>query len=204
MTERQHPWDVMTAIARHRAIGIVRAADQRSGAEQCRKLVDAGARVIEVSFTTPAAAALIGELVSSGDDVLVGAGTVLDGELARQAIDVGAQFLIAPALAPGMIRTGHRFGVAVIPAAQTATEAVVAMEHGATAVKLFPAASVGIGGMRAIAEALPHVPFIPTGGVRLDDAAEWLDAGAVAVGLGGSAARADPEALRATFGGLAR
>lgn len=202
---RTYPWEVMAGIARHRAIPIVRERDRRQGLDQCRRLIDAGAAIVEVSFTTPAAAALIAEVVGDvGDSVLVGAGTVLDAATARLAIDAGAQFLLAPGLAPEMICTGQRYGVAVIPAAQTATEAMTAMELGATAVKLFPASSVGIGGMRSIAEALPHVPFIPTGGVRLDAAAEWLDAGAIAVGLGGAASRAGDDELRTMFAALER
>ncbi len=145
----------MARIAERRAITIVRATDRAAGLDRCRRLIEAGADVIEVSFTTPDAAALIAELVeAAGSTALVGAGTVLDGATARAAVDAGAQFLLAPGLAPEMVRAGQRAGVAVIPAAQTATEAMVAMEHGASAVKLFPASTVGIAGMQAITEAL--------------------------------------------------
>ncbi|MGH9135592.1 MAG: bifunctional 4-hydroxy-2-oxoglutarate aldolase/2-dehydro-3-deoxy-phosphogluconate aldolase [Acidimicrobiales bacterium] len=198
------PWEVMATIAARRAIAIVRAPDRDWGVDQCRRLIEAGARVIEVSFTTPDAAALIAELVELADrGTLIGAGTVLDESTARQAIDAGAQFLIAPSLAPDMVRTGQRHGIAVIPAAQTPTEAVAAMELGASAVKLFPAATVGIAGMAAISEALPHVPFIPTGGIDLESAELWIEAGAVAVGLGGAVARADPDKLRRRLDELA-
>lgn len=190
-------WEVMTTIARHRAIPIVRALSAASGIEQCRRLVDAGAKILEISFTTPGAAGLIAEMVRhAGSATLIGAGTVLDETTARQAIDAGAEFLLAPNLAPGMVRTGHRYGVAVIPGAQTPSEVLAAMELGASAVKLFPASSLGITGMIGIAEALPRVPFIPTGGIALDSAQEWLSAGAVAVGLGSAAARADLDQLR--------
>lgn len=192
-----HPWEVMATIARCRAIPIVRANDRASGIEQCRRLIDAGAHIVEVSFTTPDAATLINELIElTNGDTLIGAGTVLDGTTAHQAIAAGAQFLLAPSLAPDMVRTGQRHGIAVIPGTQTPTEAVAAMELGATAVKLFPAATIGTAGMAAISEALPHVPFIPTGGIDLESAELWIEAGAVAVGLGSAVARADTEKLR--------
>lgn len=203
-TTAAYPWEVMATIAARRVIAIVRAPDRDRGVEQCRRLIEAGARVIEVSFTTPDAAALIAELVELADrDTLIGAGTVLDGPTARQAVDAGAQFLLAPSLAPDMVRVGQRHGIAVIPGAQTPTEAVAAMELGASAVKLFPAATVGIVGMAAISEALPHVPFIPTGGIDLESAELWIEAGAVAVGLGGAVARADPDKVRRRLDELA-
>ena len=197
-------WDAMSHIAERRAITIVRATDREVGLARCRRLIEAGADVIEISFTTPDAAALIAELVAAaGSTALIGAGTVLDAPTAHAAIDAGAQFLLAPGLAPEMLRTGQRAGIAVIPAAQTATEAIVAMESGASAVKLFPAATVGVAGMRALAEALPQVPFIPTGGIELASARAWIDAGAIAVGLGGATARAEPSDLHQILVALA-
>lgn len=203
-TRHTYPWEVMAVISGCRAIPIVRAPDRDRGVEQCKRLIDAGARIIEVSFTTPDAATLITELIELTDGAtLIGAGTVLDGPTAHQAIDAGAQFLLAPSLAPDMVRTGQRHGIAVIPGTQTPTEAVMAMELGATAVKLFPAATLGIAGMAAVSEALPHIPFIPTGGIDLDSAERWLEAGAVAVGLGGAVARADLGLVRRRLGELA-
>lgn len=201
---RPYPWEVMAVIARCRAIPIVRAHDRATGVEQCRRLIDARARIIEVSFTTPDAATLIGELIDmTSGATLIGAGTVLDAATAHQAIDAGAQFLLAPSLAPDMVRAGQRHGVAVIPGTQTPTEAVAAMELGATAVKLFPAATIGIAGMAAISDALPQVPFIPTGGIDLEAAELWIDAGAVAVGLGSALARVDLDKLRRRLDELA-
>jgi 2-dehydro-3-deoxyphosphogluconate aldolase / (4S)-4-hydroxy-2-oxoglutarate aldolase len=103
-----------------------------------------------------------------------------------------------------VLRAGHRYGIAVIPGAATPTEINAAMELGADAVKLFPAGSLGIGYLRAIATAMPHVPFIPTGGITAADAPQWLQAGAIAVGMGGDLTRGDPASIQERARQLAR
>lgn len=196
----------MSAIGESRAVCIVRATTPDAALELGRRLIDVGVRVLEVSFTTPGAGSVIAELTSLArdTDAIVGAGTVIDAAVAYQAVSVGARFLISPNVSPEAIEIGNRHGVPVISGAQTATEALHAMQHGASAVKLFPASTVGVKGLAAIVEALPHIPFIPTGGVQLDSAEKWLDAGAVAVGLGTSIAHLDDDQLRSGLGDLLR
>ena len=118
-------------------------------------------------------------------DVVLGAGTVLDSETARLAILAGAQFVVSPALNPDVIRLCHRYQVPVVPGAFTPTEIVRAMEEGADLVKIFPAAELGVSYVKAIKAALPHAPIMPTGGVNLDNVADWIKAGCAAVGVGG-------------------
>lgn len=178
-------FQVMNAVAAQRVIGIVRAGDAETARVKGRTLLAAGLRAVEVSMTTPGALQVIHELSGGAPPgAYVGAGTVLDGITARLAVNSGATFLVAPSFAADTVRVGHRYGVAVVPGAQTATEIVAAMDAGADAVKLYPASAAGISGMKDLAGPLPHVPFVPTGGVGVHDAADWIAAGALAVGLG--------------------
>jgi 2-dehydro-3-deoxyphosphogluconate aldolase/(4S)-4-hydroxy-2-oxoglutarate aldolase len=127
----------------------------------------------------------------------VGAGTVLDAAAAFAAITAGAQFLVSPVVAEDVLRTGHRYGLAVLPGAATATEMNLALELGADMVKLFPSGALGLEFMRSVATAMPQVPFVPTGGVTTENAPLWLEAGAVAVGIGGNLTRGDPAGIQA-------
>jgi 2-dehydro-3-deoxyphosphogluconate aldolase / (4S)-4-hydroxy-2-oxoglutarate aldolase len=185
-------WEACAAIERARCIGILRAGSAADAATAGRALVSGGLAAIEVAFTTPDAPAAIAELRAACPDALVGAGTVLDAAAAFAAVRAGAQFLVSPLLSDEVLRTGHRYGVAVFPGACTPAEISAAMELGADAVKLFPAGSLGPGFLRSVAAAMPQVPFIPTGGIATADARDWLEAGAIAVGIGGDLTRGDP------------
>jgi 2-dehydro-3-deoxyphosphogluconate aldolase / (4S)-4-hydroxy-2-oxoglutarate aldolase len=188
-------WTTCVAVAERRCIGIIRAASADEATSAGRALADGGVTIVEVAFTTPDAQAAISALRAACPSATVGAGTVLDAAAAFAAVRAGAQFLVSPLVAEDVLRTGHRYGVAVFPGASTPTEINAAMELGADAVKLFPAASLGIGYMRAVSAALPQVPFIPTGGITADDAQQWLDAGALAVGVGGHLTSGDPAGI---------
>lgn len=187
-----HRWTICAAIADARCIGIVRAGSAAEATAAGKALVAGGLTVVEVACTTPDAPAAISALRSECPDAVVGAGTVLDAAAAFAAVSAGAQFLVSPVVTADVLRAGQRYGVAVLPGACTPTEINAAMELGADAVKLFPAGVLGIGFMRAVATAMPQVPFVPTGGVTAEDALQWLDAGAVAVGVGGALTRGDP------------
>ena len=184
------------AIADARCIGIVRADSPAEATSIGKALVAGGLTIVEVAYTTPNASAAITALRSECPDAVVGAGTVLDLAAAFAAVSAGAQFLVSPVVAEDVLRAGQRYGVAVIPGACTPTEIKAAMELGADAVKLFPAGALGIGFMRSVATAMPQVPFVPTGGVNADDALRWLEAGAMAVGVGGDLTRGDPAGIQ--------
>jgi 2-dehydro-3-deoxyphosphogluconate aldolase/(4S)-4-hydroxy-2-oxoglutarate aldolase len=188
-------WTTCAAIADARCIGILRADSAASAVSAGRALVQGGVTVVEVAFTTPGAPAAIAELRTACPDALVGAGTVLDAAAAFAAVQAGARFLVSPLVSEEVLRAGHRYGIAVIPGAASPTEINAAMELGADAVKLFPAGSLGIGYLRAVAAAMPQVPFVPTGGISAEDAPQWLAAGAIAVGVGGSLTRGDPAGI---------
>jgi 2-dehydro-3-deoxyphosphogluconate aldolase / (4S)-4-hydroxy-2-oxoglutarate aldolase len=191
-----HRWSTCAAIAQARCIAIVRAGSADEAIAMGGALAGAGIEVVEVAYTTPNAATAIASLCSAYPAATVGAGTILDAAAAYTAVEAGARFLVSPIIAEEVLRAGHRYGTAVIPGACTPTEIQTAMELGADAVKLFPASAFGTGYLRAVATALPRVPFVPTGGVTVANARSWLDAGAMAVGMGSDLTAGTPAQIR--------
>jgi 2-dehydro-3-deoxyphosphogluconate aldolase/(4S)-4-hydroxy-2-oxoglutarate aldolase len=186
-------WETVSAIAAAKVVAIIRSATAEHAVRVGAEIIGAGLPVVEVSLTTPGGLDAIRSLSEVEDGRLIGAGTVLDETTARLAILAGAKFLVCPTVVPEVIATGNRYGVPVLPGAQTPTEIVRALELGAALVKLFPAAHLGPDYLRGVRAALPQVGFVPTGGVDAGNAADWLAAGAVALGVGG-ALTADPVA----------
>jgi len=178
-------------------IPVIRA----TSAEQARSAAEAvergGIRVIEVTMTVPGAIRVMEKVAEQmGGQVLLGAGTVLDPETARAAILAGAQFLVAPSLNARGIEMAHRYSKVVVPGALTPTEVLSAWDAGADFVKVFPAGNVG--GPRyikALKAPFPHIELVPTGGVNLETATDFLLAGAAALGVG--AELVDAKALAA-------
>ena len=186
--------DVATEIVSTGVVAILRCASADEAIERGRVMVDAGIRVLEVSLTTPDALRAVRSLAAL--DALVGAGTVLSAAGADASIRAGARFLVSPNVDVAVISTAHRHGAAAIPGAQTPTEAIAALEAGADLVKIFPAGALGLGWLRAVHEALPYLPLVPTGGVGLDEVDEWCAAGAAAVGLGRTLTSGDLDDVR--------
>lgn len=187
-------WEASERIARRRLIAIVRHAETAVAEQVGDAVIEAGLDVLEVPLTTPDALGAIERLARRHPGALIGAGTVLDATSARLAILAGARFLVSPSLDGDVLRTGHRYGAAVLPGVQTPTEIVRALEEGADLIKLFPADEHTPGYLKAVRAALPQAPLVPTGGIGADDARAWLDAGAVALGVGGSLTRAPADA----------
>ncbi len=178
-------WETTRAALAQRIFAIIRTDSYDQAAATADMLLSAGLTTLEISLTTPFALEAVTTLVREvGDEAVIGAGTVLDGTSARMAVDAGARFLSAPGLDADVIRTGHRYGVPVFPGAATATEIVRALELGADAVTVFPAAALGPRWAADIRAALPHAPLLPAGGVTVESAPEWIAAGAVACGMG--------------------
>jgi len=171
------------------ATGIVPVVRAPS-AEVALQVVDAiragGVDIIELTMTVPGAPKVIEQLVRRyGSDVVVGAGTVLDADTARTCISAGAQFIVSPALDEGTIQLCRAEGIAVMPGALTPTEVVRAWKAGADVVKVFPCGAVGGASyIRALKAPLPQIELMPTGGVSLKTAAEFIQAGACALGAG--------------------
>jgi 2-dehydro-3-deoxyphosphogluconate aldolase/(4S)-4-hydroxy-2-oxoglutarate aldolase len=140
-----------------------------------------------VTFTVPGAAKVIEELSRQygTDDMIIGAGTVLDPETARIAILSGAQFVVSPALNVETARLCNRYQIPHMPGAGTVREIIESMEAGADIVKIFPSDTTGPGFVKAVRSPLPQASLMPTGGVSLENAGEWIKAGCVAVGVSG-------------------
>ncbi|HEY0051075.1 MAG TPA: bifunctional 4-hydroxy-2-oxoglutarate aldolase/2-dehydro-3-deoxy-phosphogluconate aldolase [Pyrinomonadaceae bacterium] len=188
--------EVISQITGTGVIPVIRAAS----ADEARRAIDAiktgGIDIFEITMTVPGAVSLIEKLVASyGAEALIGAGTVLDAATARECIDAGAQFIISPALNLDTILFCNQAETVVMPGALTPTEILVAWNAGADFVKVFPAGALGGASyLKSLKAPLPHIKLIPTGGVSLQTAADFIRAGASAVGVG--ADLVDLEALR--------
>lgn len=150
-------------------------------------LVDGGVRALEVTMTVPGAVGLIERLareLPTGFEL--GAGTVLDPETARQVILAGAKFIVAPTLNLATIEMCHRYDVAMMPGCFTPTEILTAWQAGADIIKVFPATALGPSDFKDVRGPLPQIRMMPTGGVTLENAGEWIKAGAIAIGVGTS------------------
>ena len=175
-------------LERLQSIGLVpvlRADSVSQAIALATAIADAGVTTLEITMTVPGAIQVIRRLAEDRPDILIGAGTVLDPETARMCILEGAQYVVSPALNLKTIELCHRYSVAVLPGALTPTEVLTAWEAGADVVKVFPAFSLG--GARyltALKGPLPQIELIPTGGVTLANAHEFLAAGAFALGVG--------------------
>lgn len=177
-------------------VAVVRFTEPGPLVEVIRALADGGVTVAEVTFTVPDAISVIREAKRVlGDHVLLGAGTVLDPETARAALLAGAEFIVSPGLNLDVVKLCRRYDKLVMPGAFTPTEVITAWEAGADIVKVFPADVVGPGFFRAMRGPLPQVKLMPTGGVDLTTAAEFLKAGAVCLGVGSQLV--DPKAVAA-------
>jgi len=166
-------------------IAVVRMAETAGLRAAARALAAGGVGAVEITLTTPGAIEAIAELVSDGElGCVVGAGTVLDQAAARGVIDAGARFVVSPTLNPAVIRLCRERDITCMPGAFTPTEVLEAWRAGAPLVKLFPAAAVGPGYLRDLLAPLPFVRLVPSGGVTLENAADWIRAGAAAVSVG--------------------
>ena len=176
-------------------VAIIRADDGESLVEVAEALYEGGIDVIEVTFTVPRVLEIIAAVHNKlGDRILLGAGTVLDTESARAALLAGAEFLVSPTVNTDVIRLCRRYDKIVMPGALSPTEVLTAWEAGADFVKIFPADVGGPPYLKALKGPLPQIRLLPTGGVNLETIADFLHAGASAVGLGG--ALVEKQALR--------
>ena len=166
-------------------VAIIRANSADELIETAAAIHAGGVNVIEVTMTTPNALQVISDVSSAyGDAVLVGAGSVLDSETARAVILAGANFIVSPVTKPDVIEICNRYGKVVIPGAFTPTEILMAWETGADYVKVFPSSGVGASYIKDVKAPLPQIPLVPTGGINAENAADFITAGATALGVG--------------------
>ena len=168
-------------------VAVVRAPDSQQLVEVARALADGGVNVIEITMSVPNALDVLRQVRQAlGERILLGAGTVLDAETARAVLLAGAEYIVTPTLNLEVIRLCQRYDKLVLPGAFTPTEILTAWEAGADIVKVFPADVVGPAFFKAIRGPLPQIRLMPTGGVDLTTAADFLKAGACCLGVGGS------------------
>jgi 2-dehydro-3-deoxyphosphogluconate aldolase/(4S)-4-hydroxy-2-oxoglutarate aldolase len=174
-------------------VPVVRASSQRDALMAAEAVAEGGIRVVEITMTVPGAIEVIRELSKSNSSgVLIGAGTVLDADSARQCRDAGAEFLVSPALNVETIEFAVKQGMLIMAGALTPTEIVKAWKAGSDFVKVFPCGQVGGAKyIKALKGPLPQIPLVPTGGVNLNTAAEFLQAGAEALGVGSELVQSD-------------
>ncbi len=182
--------EVLEIIGLHRLIAIVRLNDLSTAIELSRALFAGGIRALEFTLSNPAAIEALAEVKAAlpefdRGEAVIGIGTVLNADQARAASEAGAQFIVSPTTNLATIEACRQIKVAVMPGAFTPTEILTAWEAGASAVKVFPARSVGPAYLKDVREPLPFLRLIPTGGIDRSNIAAYLKNGAFAVGVGG-------------------
>jgi 2-dehydro-3-deoxyphosphogluconate aldolase/(4S)-4-hydroxy-2-oxoglutarate aldolase len=174
-------------IEQTRIIAIVRGVEEEHISGVAQALLDGGVRAMEITLNTPGAPKMIAKLQEQfGEQLYIGAGTVLDIEDAKKAIEAGASYLVTPNTDVNVIHYAVEQGAPIFPGAMTPTEIVKAWKAGATAVKVFPGASLGLGYIKELQGPLNHIPMVAVGGVNEDNIAEFVQAGCYGVGIGGS------------------
>ena len=187
-----NPHQTVRVITETGVIGIVRADSAQRAVALTRQLWSAGVTAVEVALTTPGGLGAISELNDEvPDGALLGAGTILDATTARLAVLAGARLLVPPTREEEVISTAQRYGAATVIGTATPTEMVRAQTLGADLVKVFPASQWTPKTLSDVLQALPQLRCVPTGGIAPDQAADWIRAGAVAVGLGSGLTKGD-------------
>jgi 2-dehydro-3-deoxyphosphogluconate aldolase/(4S)-4-hydroxy-2-oxoglutarate aldolase len=179
---------VLSRVMESGLVAIVRTDSPGQAAKIADACAQGGVAALEITFTVPGAAAVITDLAKryTAEQMVIGAGTVLDPETARIAILAGAQFLVSPAVSVETARLANRYQVPYMPGADNVRDVIVAMECGADIIKVFPGETLGPEFIKAVKAPLPQASLMPTGGVSIENAATWIRAGACALGVGGN------------------
>lgn len=174
---------VVARIKAERAVAVIRTDSMDCALRAAEAVIDAGFRIVEITYSFAEAPKAIETLVEiSENDLLIGAGTILNCQQVHEVVQAGARFLVSPCVLPDVIDAAHKLQVAIIPGAFTPTEIYTAHSLGADIVKIFPAVKFGPEYLRAVRGPLPNIPIMPTSGVDAANVADWFRAGAVAVG----------------------
>lgn len=189
-------YEVLKRIEEVGVVAVVRAENSEVAKKIALACMDGGVDSIEITFTVPGANKVIENLTEEfGDKLLVGAGTVLDSETARIAILAGAKYIVSPGFDLETAKLCNRYQIPYMPGCMTITEMITAMEAGADIIKVFPGSAFGPSFIKAIKGPLPQAVLMPTGGVSLDNVAEWINNGCVAVGVGGNLTKGTSEEM---------
>lgn len=174
---------ILEQILESKIVAIIRLSESEPVFELAKALHRGGIKAIEITMGTPNALEEIHKL-SQIEGVLPGVGSVIDAKTARAAIEAGAEFVVTPVSKPEVIQMAHQHNKPILSGAMTPSEILQAYEWGADIVKLFPAANFGLSYFKAVKAPMPHLPIMPTGGVTVENAAEWLANGALCLGVG--------------------
>lgn len=178
--------ETVNAIIESGVVAVVRAESKEQGIKIIEAVKAGGIKALEITLTVPGAVDIIKDLVEQykDDDVIIGAGTVLDPESARACILAGAKYIVSPCFDEAMVKMCNRYAIPVMPGVMTPKEVVAALELGVDILKVFPGNAFGPSIIGAFKGPMPQGNYMPTGGVSLDNVAEWIDKGAIAVGAG--------------------
>lgn len=176
---------VRTQILENKIIAIIRGANPEDVVPIAKALYEGGIRILEITMNSAEPLTVIEQVAGKlGDKMIIGAGTVLDADMVQNAVNAGARFILSPILDEAVIEAAKRLGIVSIPGAYTATEIYKAHQAGADIVKVFPATSPSY--LKDLAGPLPHIPLLPTGGITLENIADFKKAGAAGFGIGSS------------------
>lgn len=178
-------FDILNKLTEAGVVAVIRAENEEQAILISKACLAGGVKGIELTFTVPGADQVIRTLSEQfGREMLIGAGTVLDSETARIAILAGANYIISPAFNAETAKLCNRYQIPYMPGCMTITEMITAMEAGCDVIKLFPGSAFGPDFVKGVKGPLPQVNIMPTGGVNIDNADQWIKAGCIAVGAG--------------------
>jgi 2-dehydro-3-deoxyphosphogluconate aldolase/(4S)-4-hydroxy-2-oxoglutarate aldolase len=176
---------ILDEIFKRKAVSVLRVKEEDKLKKVIEAIAEGGVSVAEITMTVPNAIKLIEKMSQELDEnIIIGVGSVLSKEVAEEAIKAGAKYVVSPILKKEIIEMAQKYDVPVMPGCFTPTEIYSAFEMGADIAKVFPADIVGMPFFKAILAPMPHLKLMPTGGVSLTNAGDWLKAGACAVGIG--------------------
>ena len=179
--------ELLSKLKKEKIVAVIRAENKEQGEKIIDSIVKGGINFIEITMTVPGAIDIIKELSNKykdNKDIVIGAGTVLDPETARMAILAGAEFVVSPSLNADTVKLCNRYRIPIIPGIMTPKEGIEALELGADVLKVFPGSAFGPSIIKELKGQLPQAQFMPTGGVSVENAAEWIKNGAIAIGTG--------------------
>lgn len=174
--------EITNAIHEHKLVAVIRGESQEEALAIAKASILGGIKLIELTYTTPNVGEVFRALETS--DAIVGAGTVLDVQTARNAILKGARFIVSPHFDEAVARLCNRYGILYMPGCMTTKEILNALEFDCTVIKLFPANTFAPGFIKSVKGPIPNVEIMPTGGINLNNVKDWIEAGAISVGIG--------------------
>ncbi|UXV29201.1 bifunctional 2-keto-4-hydroxyglutarate aldolase/2-keto-3-deoxy-6-phosphogluconate aldolase [Mammaliicoccus sciuri] len=179
-------YKILNQLHENYLVAVVRGNDEDETKKIVDEIIKGGFKNIEITFTVPNAEEVINQVHKQyGDDIVLGAGTVLDAATAQIAINKGAQYIVSPHLDTNISKLCNVYSIPYLPGCSSTTEIIVALRYGSDLIKLFPGGQLGAGFIKDIKGPVPNVELMPSGGVNLDNVSDWIEKGSFAVGIGG-------------------